>query len=196
MSDSSRQIIITGFGGQGIILGGFILGEAACLHDGRHSTLIQSYGPEARGGACSAQVVIADAPIHYPYIRNPHILACMSQGGYDKYVEQLTPQGTLLTDEDLIRPDARSLNAHSLSIPATRMAEELGHRMMANIIMIGFLTATTGVISQAAAEKAIAHAVPAGTEEKNLLAFKKGREYGAAILKARAKKQQQERKPL
>lgn len=188
MSEGYREIMLTGFGGQGIVLAGRIVGEAACLHDGRHSTLTQSYGPEARGGACNAQVVISNQPILYPYTRNPHVLVCMSQGGYDKYAQKLAEHGTLLIDEDLVHPDRRTQNVASLSIPATRMAEELGHRMMANIVMIGFLTATTAVISQSAAEKAIANSVPAGTEEKNLLAFIKGRDYGIAILKARAKR--------
>ncbi len=192
MSDAHKEIIFTGFGGQGIVLAGRIVGEAACLHDHRHSTLTQSYGPEARGGACSAQVVIAESEIYYPYIQSPHILVCMSQGGYELYAGRLEPGGTLIIDEDLVRADSRAQRVNSLSIPATRMAEELGHRMMANIVMIGFLTATTGAISPEGAKKAVAGSVPRGTEEKNLGAFKKGYEYGLAILKARAKKLKRE----
>lgn len=192
MSEGLSEIIFTGFGGQGIVLAGRIVGEAACLFDACHSTLTQSYGPEARGGACSAQVVIGDEPINFPYIESPKILVCMSQGGYEEYAARLAPGGTIIMDEDLVHPDKRTAEANSLSIPATRMAEEVGHRMMANIVMIGFLSATTGAISRAAAENAVLGAVPKGTEEKNLVAFKKGFEYGQAILKARAKKSERE----
>ena len=83
-----KEVIITGFGGQGIVLAGRILGEAAALGDKKESTLIQSYGPESRGGACSAQVVISDQSIHYPYIKSPDILVCMSHSGYEKYIHQ------------------------------------------------------------------------------------------------------------
>ena len=74
-----KEITLTGFGGQGIVLAGRILGAAAALGDHKESTLVQSYGPEARGGACSAQVIISDGTIHYPYVRRPDILVCMSQ---------------------------------------------------------------------------------------------------------------------
>ena len=89
MQDNKKEVIITGFGGQGIVLAGSILGKAAALGDHRESTLIQSYGPESRGGACSAQVVISDTAIFYPYIKTPDVLVCMSQGGYDKYIGDL-----------------------------------------------------------------------------------------------------------
>ena len=81
-----KEIIITGFGGQGIILAGRILGKAAALGDHKESTLVESYGPESRGGACSAQVIISDKTIHYPYVGYPDILICMSQSGYDKFI--------------------------------------------------------------------------------------------------------------
>ncbi|MCP4665107.1 MAG: pyruvate ferredoxin oxidoreductase, partial [Deltaproteobacteria bacterium] len=86
---AKQEIIFTGFGGQGIVLAGRILGRAAALGDHKESTLVQSYGPEARGGACSAQVIIADSAIYYPHVRHPDILVCMSQGGFDKFINQL-----------------------------------------------------------------------------------------------------------
>ncbi|MBW1679888.1 MAG: 2-oxoacid:acceptor oxidoreductase family protein [Deltaproteobacteria bacterium] len=180
------EIIITGFGGQGIILAGRILGKAATLGDHRESTLVQSYGPESRGGACSAQVTISDSPIPYPYVRNPDILVCMSQGGYEKFGGLLREEGTLLIDRDLVRmgEDDRP----RFAIPATRMAEELGRKMMANIIMLGFLTSVTGVVSPRAARDAVAESVPKGTEEMNITAFNKGFDHGAALLKGRRKK--------
>lgn len=183
---SKKEIIITGFGGQGIILAGRILGRSAALGDHKQSTLVQSYGPESRGGACSAQVVISDAAIHYPYINQADILVCMSKAGYDKFIGKIKSGGTLLIDQDLVRP--RGLKKDFFHIPATRMAEELGHKMMANIIMLGFLTAITKVITPKAAKETVSQSVPQGTEELNIKAFDKGRDYGLATLKGRDKK--------
>ncbi len=186
MKTLKKEVVITGFGGQGIVLAGSILGKAAALGDHLESTLVQSYGPESRGGACSAQVVISTETIHYPYITNPDILVCMSQSAYEKYIDQLKPNGLLLTDQDLVR--AKEKKKDYFSIPATRMAEELGRKMMANIIMIGFLTATTKVVSKDAAKNSVTESVPKGTEEQNIKAFQKGFDYGLAILKGRQKK--------
>ena len=121
---TKQEIIITGFGGQGIVLAGHILGQAVTLGDHRQSTLVQSYGPEARGGACSAEVIVSDESIHYPYVRHPDILVCMSQSGFDKFIGLLKEGGTLLFDQDLVNPGG--LKVSGFSIPCTRMAEELG----------------------------------------------------------------------
>jgi 2-oxoglutarate ferredoxin oxidoreductase subunit gamma len=181
-----KDIIITGFGGQGIILAGGILGKAAALGDHLESTLVQSYGPESRGGACSAQVVISTRTIHYPYIEKPDILVCMSQSAYEKYADHLKPGGLLIIDQDLVKP--RSGHKDHFAIPATRMAEELGRVMMANIIMIGFLTSISKVVSKNAALASVTDSVPKGTEEANTRAFDKGFEFGLAVLKGREKK--------
>ncbi|MBW1988927.1 MAG: 2-oxoacid:acceptor oxidoreductase family protein, partial [Deltaproteobacteria bacterium] len=122
----AKEIIITGFGGQGIVLAGRILGRAASLGDHKESTLVQSYGPESRGGACSAQVIISDETIHYPYVRRPHILAAMSQAGFDKFKDTLTDDGYLLIDQDLVNPEG--VDRDVFAIPATRLAEELGRK--------------------------------------------------------------------
>lgn len=177
-----KEVIVTGFGGQGIVLTGKILGMAAALGDHKESTLVQSYGPESRGGACCAQVIISDAAIQYPYVKSADVLVCMSQSAYEKYQAQLKPEGFLITDKDLVNPSGeRSF----FDIPATRMAEELGRKMMANIIMLGFVTAVTGIISKDAAQKAVGDSVPKGTEEMNLKAFDKGFDYGLSKLKGR-----------
>jgi 2-oxoglutarate ferredoxin oxidoreductase subunit gamma len=181
-----QEIVFTGFGGQGIILAGRILGKAAVIGDHRESTLVQAYGPEARGGACSAQVIIADQPIHYPYVRRPDVLACMSQAGFDKFIDQLKEGGTLLIDKDLVQP--KGVSGDFFSIPSSRMAEEMGRIMMANIIMLGFFTAVTGAVSVASARDAVMKSVPKGSEEMNATAFNKGCDYGLAVLKGREKK--------
>jgi 2-oxoglutarate ferredoxin oxidoreductase subunit gamma len=180
------EIIVTGFGGQGIILAGRILGMAASLGDKKESTLVQAYGPESRGGACNAQVIISDVPIHYPYVNRPHILVVMSQAGYDKFASSLEPASMLLVDQDLVNPE-HAVCDH-FAIPATRMAENLGNKMMANIIMLGFCTAITGAVTNAAAQAMVRKSVPKGTEDRNIEAFTKGYDYGLSTLKGREKR--------
>ncbi len=182
--ETRQEVMLAGFGGQGIILAGKILGMAASLGDRKESTLVQSYGPESRGGACCAQVIISEDTIRYPYIDNPDILICMSQASFDKFKGGLKPEGRLLIDRDLVQTET------TFSIPATRMAEELGRKMMANIIMLGFTTAITGVTSQDAIEEAVKSSVPKGTEKMNITAFQKGYEYGLSRLRGLDKKAQ------
>ena len=185
-NETKKEIVFSGFGGQGIVLAGRILGEAASLGDHKESTLVQSYGPEARGGACCAQVIISDKAIHYPNVRHPDILVCMSQGGFDKFSGMLKEGGTLVIDQDLVR--VRGIDRDFFSIPSTRMAEDLGRKMMANIIMLGFFISVTGTISVDAARSTVVKSVPKGTEEMNETAFNKGYDYGLALLKGREKK--------
>jgi len=180
-----KEVIITGFGGQGIVLAGRILGMAAALGDDKESTLVQSYGPESRGGACCAQVIVSDEAIQFPYVKTADVLACMSQSAYEKYRDQLAPDGFLLVDKDLVTPDG---DRDCFSVPSTRMAEELGRAMMANIVMIGFMTSVTGVVSPESAKNAVLESVPKGTEEMNLKAFAKGFDYGLSKLKGRREK--------
>lgn len=181
-----KQIVITGFGGQGIVLAGRIVGKAAAIGDKLESTLVQSYGPESRGGACSTQVTIADGEIYYPYIKDPDILVAMSQAGYEKYQDNLKDGSILIVDQDLVRPQREPEDY--FAIPSTRFAEEMGLKMMANIIMIGFFTAITEIISLESVRETVAQSVPKGTEKKNLAAFQKGWEFARAILKGREKK--------
>ncbi len=178
-----HEIIITGFGGQGIILAGNILGKAASLFENKNATLIQSYGPEARGGSCVAQVVVANEGIEYPYVENPHILISMSQEGFDKNISKLTKGGDLFTDSGLVAIDRKKIpkGVKVHSIPATSFAEEMGAKMMANIIMLGFMTAVTGLVSYDALKKAVASSVPKGTEEKNLAGLERGYKYGVDL---------------
>jgi len=180
-----KKIIITGFGGQGVIMAGRIVGKAAALGDKLESSLVQSYGPESRGGACSVQVTIADDQIYYPYINLPDILVCMSQAGYDKYKDIIEDETILITDQDLVK---LSVDRDYYSIPATRFAEEMGLKMMANIIMIGFLTGITEAVSLDSARDTVAKSVPPKTIELNTGAFDRGWEFAQATLKSRRKK--------
>jgi 2-oxoglutarate ferredoxin oxidoreductase subunit gamma len=177
-----HEIRITGFGGQGVILAGYILGKAASIYDGKEATMVQSYGPEARGSACAAQVVISDGRIHDPYVRRQEILAALSQEGYELFANELTPGGWLLYDHDLVHFDAPPAHAeHMASVPATITAEQMGRRMAANIVMLGFLTGCTRVVTEEAMREAVRSSVPPGTEEFNIAALQKGFEFAQAV---------------
>jgi len=173
------EIRVGGLGGQGVILCGMIIGKAASIFDGKHATLIQAFGPEARGSACSAQVTVADEAIGYPYVKNPDVLIVMSPDAYTQFAPQLKPGGVLLYEKELITLDDKlPAGVKALGIPATRFAEELGRRLVLNIVMTGFFAGVTGVVSFDAVEKAVKSSVPKGTEDLNLRAFRKGYEYG------------------
>jgi 2-oxoglutarate ferredoxin oxidoreductase subunit gamma len=184
LPDTSR-IMLTGFGGQGVVLAGHILGKAAAIHDGREATLIQAYGPEARGGATLVQVVISSAPILYPYIESADAIVCMSQEGFTKYGSILAPDGALLIEEDLVQLPDDYPAARVYGIPATELAVEAGRKMVANIVMLGFLTAITHVVGRPAMEEAIRSSVPKGTDELNLGAFARGFVHGELLLQER-----------
>jgi len=171
---SQLEIKIGGFGGQGVILAGEIVGRAAAIFDGKQATFTRSFGPEARGSACSAQVIISDEKVFYPYVTRPDILVVMSQEAYRKYGAELSPTGTLIIESDLVRPGALPPEQRVLGVPATRLAEELGRKIVLNMVMLGFFTAVTGVVSPDSMREAIEESVPRGTAELNLLAFQRG----------------------
>lgn len=176
------EVRFCGFGGQGIILAGYISGKAATLYDRRNATLTQSYGPESRGGACSAELIISDEAILYPHLLCPNVLVAMSQPAYERYREELAPDGLLIVDADLVEPGEVPPGVRLYAIPATRLAEEMGRSVVANIVMLGFFTAVAGVISEEAMRQAILSSVPPGTEELNRLAFERGLNYGKEVL--------------
>lgn len=182
-----KHVLITGFGGQGIIMAGDIMGKAATLYDGKHATMTQAYGPEARGGACSAQVIVSEEAILFPYIKETQVLLCLSQEGYGKNVGTLGRDGILIWDADLVRTKKPDPGWTTYQLPATRIAEELGNQMMANIVMLGFLTAVCPLVSVQAMRQAVMSSVPEQTKAMNEHAFERGREYGESILKSRAK---------
>jgi 2-oxoglutarate ferredoxin oxidoreductase subunit gamma len=180
------EVKLGGFGGQGIILAGYILGKAASIYDKNNATLTQSYGPESRGGACSAQVIISDEEVDFPEVLQPDILALMSKEAYDKFTSDVSSTGIILYDDDLVENNQtfpKSLKCYS--IPATRFAEDLGKKITANIIMLGFLVAITGIVHKESMEKAIKSSIPKGTEEMNLAAFNRGYDYGIEKLKSK-----------
>jgi 2-oxoglutarate ferredoxin oxidoreductase subunit gamma len=179
---SATEIKFGGFGGQGVILAGIIIGRAASIYSNKFATLTQSFGPEARGSACSAQVIISDSKILYPYVTKPEILLVMSQEACNKFLPETTDNATVIIEEDLVKPKALSPGMKVFSIPATRLAEELGRKMILNIVMAGFFTAVTKLIEYEAVREAVKASVPHGTEGMNLKAYDRGYQYGIAYL--------------
>ncbi len=175
-----NEIRFGGFGGQGIILAGIIIGKAASLFDDLEAVQTQSYGPEARGGASKCEVVISDEGIDYPKVDNPDIFVALSHEALIKYLEDLKKKGTLIVDPDMVDIsevqefiDNRDITVYEA--PVTRTAvNDIGLKIVANIIMIGAIVKATDIVSQEAAREAILDSVPKGTEKKNIAAFEAG----------------------
>ncbi len=176
------EIKLGGFGGQGIILAGIITGKAAAIFDDKYSCLIKSYGPEARGSSCNVQVIISDARILYPYVINPDILVLLSQEAYNRFAPSLKPNGLLLYDKDLVDLHPAPQTEHAFAAPAMHFAEQLGKKVVTNIIMLGFFTSMAGVVSREAMGKAIEETVPSGTLTLNMKAYEQGYDYGLTLL--------------
>jgi 2-oxoglutarate ferredoxin oxidoreductase subunit gamma len=177
------EIRFAGYGGQGIIRSGIIAGKAASIHDNKFATMSQSFGPEARGGACSSQLVVSESKVLYPYVTVSDVLVAMSQEGYDKFEPELSEDGILLVDEDLVKYKNPRGTIRLFAIPATRFAEQLGNKIIANVVMLGFFTAMTDIVSYEAMKKALPGSVPDKALELNLKAFEKGYEYGKKLEK-------------
>jgi 2-oxoglutarate ferredoxin oxidoreductase subunit gamma len=173
------EVRLAGFGGQGIVLLGNIMGKAASIYNGRFAALTQSYGPESRGGSCRAELIISDQPIEYPYIVYPEIQVILSQEAYTQFGSK-SPKGTLLiVDSELVRAD-NAPESKILSIPANRLAQEMGRPVVANIIMLGFLARNSDVVSAEALKRAVRDFIPPGTEDFNMKAFDLGYNFSSS----------------
>jgi 2-oxoglutarate ferredoxin oxidoreductase subunit gamma len=179
-----KELRIAGFGGQGVILSAHIIGKAAALYDGGYATMTQNYGPEARGGAASAALIVSDEPVLYPYLTNPDILVVMSQEAYTRFTPDVREGGILLVEEDLVRLENLGQHLKVYGIPATRLAEKLGKKMVLNVVMVGFLCAISQVVSLESCRQAVNDSVPARFRELNLSAFDEGYAYGLKLLES------------
>ncbi|MGB9700246.1 MAG: 2-oxoacid:acceptor oxidoreductase family protein [Thermodesulfobacteriota bacterium] len=171
---SLTQIRFAGLGGQGIILMGEILGEAAAL-DKKYVGQTSSYGAEARGSACRADVVISDSWIDYPEVTEADVLVCMSQGAYDLNIAKVNHEsGLIFYDSQLVKPGQESKLRH-IPVPATEKAlSELGNRMVANIILLGAVVKKLNLVSKEALQKSLTNRVPASILELNKKALALG----------------------
>jgi len=183
------EIRIAGFGGQGVILAAAVIGKATAIYEGGHATMTQSFGPEARGGSSSAQVILSDEPILYPYITHPDILVVMSQEAYTRFAPELKPGGLLITEQELVRVDQFPAGVRAYGVPATRLAEELGRKVVLNIVMVGFYGAVTNLANPDSLRKAVADSVPPAMQKLNLQAFDKGFAYGSDLMEKMAEQE-------
>ncbi len=182
------EIRVVGFGGQGIIRAGLMLAMAASIYGEKNAVQTQSYGPEARGGACKSEVVISDEEIDFPKVTEPDILVTMSQEAYSRHVDTLKKGGILLLDPDLIPKQKITPNIRVFKVPATKIAEQLGKTIVANVVMLGAFTSITNLVNAEAVKQSILGSIPKGTEKLNLEAFEKGYELGKRLLEEEASK--------
>ena len=166
-----KQIRISGFGGQGVGLFGVILGRALSLYQDYEVVMTQAYGPEARGGASNANLVVADRAIDYPFVQKVDVLVALSQESYARFRPEAKADALLIIESDLVTPD---LGDRVVGIPATRLAEALGRRIVMNVIMLGFFTAVVDFAERKAVYKAIATTVPPTSLMLNKKAFEMG----------------------
>lgn len=168
-----QELRLSGSGGQGLILAGIILAEAA-LHDGKNVVQSQSYGPEARGGASKSEVIISDNLINYPKINKCDILLSLTQKACDRYVDSLKSGGILILDNTITeRPDRDDIKIYSIPILETA-SNGLKKSMVANIIALGSIYELTKIVNKISLERAVLNRVPRGTEELNKKALKEG----------------------
>jgi 2-oxoglutarate ferredoxin oxidoreductase subunit gamma len=172
------EIRLSGFGGQGIMLAGMVLGKAAAVNEGRNAMMAQSYGPESRGGASVAEIIIDDGEIDYPRVINPDAIMVLSQEAYKKYGADRSKETLLIAEKDLVTLDPKAESGKkAIRVPCTALAEKVDRRIVMNMVALGALCRATGAVSVDALKKAIADSVPKGTEAKNLLAFEEGYNY-------------------
>ncbi|MFQ6086769.1 MAG: 2-oxoacid:acceptor oxidoreductase family protein [Candidatus Bathyarchaeia archaeon] len=181
--ETRREVMFAGFGGQGIVTAGYITGQAAVVYDGKEATFTQVYGPEARGSACYSGVVISQEEISYPYLLNPEIMVIMSQEAYEKFLPKLRQGGVLIVDSTIVKPDKLAEKYQLYKVPATETAEKMGRRIIANVIMLGFLGKIWDAISVEALQEAVKARVPEKYLELNLKAFQTGVKLAEKALK-------------
>ena len=177
--ERTTELRLSGSGGQGLILAGIILAEAAIL-DGKNALQTQSYGPEARGGASKAEVIISQGEIDYPKVTVPDVVLAMTQEASDKYSGSVAPNGLLLLDTTYVY-DLPQSKARVCALPISGIArDEVGKELVANVVALGALVRLTGVVTLDSLTKALLRRIPKGTEAINKQALALGWELGMA----------------
>lgn len=172
-----REIILSGAGGQGLIVAGAILAEAAGVFEGKEVVQTQSYGIQARGGASQSTVIISDDRIKFPEVLTPDILLCLSQEAYERYTPSLREGGLLIVDQDLVSTEGVRDDVQVLAFPFTAEAEKMGRRIAANVIALGTLATVTGFVKP----ESLAKAIPSRLPERNLPTALKALEVGVKL---------------
>lgn len=163
------SIKFAGSGGQGAILAGMIFGKACAIYEDKEVVFTESYGAETRGGFSSSSVIVSDTKINYPYIINADILVAMSQKGYNTFKDILKDDGKLIYEKDLVKINSEK---NAMGISATNLAKEnLGKTIYVNMVILGYLTKVTKIVSEQAMINAIKDTVPEKTFDANRNAF-------------------------
>ena len=171
-----KEIRICGFGGQGVILAGFIIGKAACVFSDFNAVQSQSYGPEARGGAARSEVIISDEKIGYPRPTSCDLMVAMAQEAFNTYRTDIRDDTVLIIDPDLV-PN-HDIGRPLYKVRVQKIAEDLGNKIVTNIAMVGAMTGIDDTLSPEAVKKAVIDSVPKRFTELNINAFEKGYEAG------------------
>jgi 2-oxoglutarate ferredoxin oxidoreductase subunit gamma len=171
-----RTITIAGIGGQGIVLCGYVIGKAASLYDNKFATFSSFYGPQARGGECTSTLIIDDKKIDFPFIRHIDILVILSGKVYKKYAKLASKNTLIFVDNDLI-PSAQVDNVKVFAVPAARLANDMGNKIVSNIIMLGFFTRITGIVSQHSLITSLQSSLKKDFLDTNLKALAIGSDY-------------------
>ncbi|MFX0170077.1 MAG: 2-oxoacid:acceptor oxidoreductase family protein [Candidatus Hodarchaeota archaeon] len=176
------EIRLGGLGGQGVIKSAVIIGEAASIHDGKEAVQTASYGPESRGSACKAEIIISDTPVDYPLVLTPQIMVALSNDAFHKYKDDLVDGSILIIDSDLVKAGDIKPGIKLYEIPAAATAHKvLKNPLVTNVVMLGAFTAITKAVTPQAMEKAIAKAFPK-YRELNLRAFAEGMKLGQTAM--------------
>ncbi len=174
------ELRLSGSGGQGLITAGIILAEAA-LKDNKNAIQTQSYGPEARGGASKAEVIISETSIDFPKVTLPNMTLALTQIASDKYIKDITEDGTIIIDDSITLPaGVTAKNVYKVPIIKTAI-NEVGKEIVANIVALGLIVGLTGIVSRESLELAIMARIPKGTEDLNRLALEKGYELAKQV---------------
>jgi len=168
------EIRIAGTGGMGVVLAGVIVGEAAVVHGGLNAVQSQSYGSEARGTAAKSEVIVSDEPIRYPKVRKADYSVLMSQKALEMYLKDAREDGVLIVDPDLVRVDDIEGAYEIVKVPAMKIADNLGLRLISNMVMLGALVKKSGLFDLEVLEKAVADVVPEKTLDLNLQEIRAG----------------------
>lgn len=181
------EIRFGGLGGQGVIKSAVIIGEAASIHNGKEAVQTASYGPESRGSACKAEVIISDTPIDYPLVLTPQIMVALSNDAFHKYKDDLSKGGIAIIDSDLVKAGKIKADVQVYQVPAATTAHQvLKNPLVTNVVMLGAFTAITGTVTPEAMRKAISNAFPK-YKELNLRAFNEGMKLGQEAMKQATK---------
>jgi len=171
-----KEIRICGFGGQGVILAGFIIGKAASVFMDYNAVQSQSYGPEARGGEARSEIIISDEKIGYPRPLEVDCLVAMSQESFDAYLDGIREDAVIIVDPDLVKK--HDIGRPLYKIHAQQIAEELGNKIVTNIVMVGAFTSIYKLLKPEAVKESVVDSVPSRFKELNVKAFEKGFEVG------------------